>query len=320
MALIIREDEVRQLITMPQAVEWVESGLRELAEGRARNIARRRVKLPNGWLHVLAAGNPAEGAVGLKSYTTFAGAARFLTLLYSSEDGSLLALVESDYLGMMRTGAASGVATRYMARGDADVMALFGTGWQARGQLLGAAAVRELREVRVYGRDPERRQSFAREMSELAAVNVRAADSAEAALDGALIVATATSSRTPVVPSVAVTAGAHVNAAGSNSLLRREIEEQLVLRAARVVVDTRSTAEQESGDLFSAVEKGVLEWAQLPELGEVVAGRAPGRTGPDEITIFESHGLGIEDITVAAHVYRLAREAGLGQEVPLHTS
>lgn len=317
MALLIREDEVRALITMPETVEWVEGALRELADGRARNIARRRVKLPKGWLHVLPAGNPAEGIVGLKAYTTFGGKARFLTLLYSSEDGSLLALVESDYLGMMRTGAASGVATRHMAREDARIMALFGTGWQARGQLLAVAAVRELREVRVYGRDPKQRESFVREMSALISVTVSAADSPEAALDGALIVATATSARRPVFNSAAVQAGVHVNAAGSNSLLRQEIEEDLVLRAARVVVDSRPTAEQESGDLFAVVEKGALDWTQIPELGEVVAGRVPGRTSPEEITLFESHGLGVEDITVAAHVYARARDAGMGQEVAL---
>lgn len=317
MALVLREKDVETLIEMKDAVQWVEEGLRAHGEGRARNIPRHRVKMPKGTLHVLPASDFDQGVVGLKSYTTFKEGARFLVTLFSSENGGLLALMEADYLGMMRTGAASGVATKHMARPDADTMALFGTGWQARGQLLAVAAVRQLRQVRVYGRDPERRRKFAEEMSNLAGVDVVPVESPEAALEGALIVSTVTSSRQPIFPAEAVSVGTHINAAGSNSLLRQEMPEELVRRAAVVAVDSRQQSKAESGDLLVPTERGWIDWDQLPELSEIVAGHRQGRPSQDDITIFESHGLGLEDVTVAARIYQRAKERGVGQEIEL---
>lgn len=317
MALILREKDVESLIDMEDAVRWVEEGLRAHGEGRARNVPRSRVKMAKGTLHVLPAADFDQGVVGLKSYTTFPEGARFLVTLFSSGDGRLLALMEADYLGMMRTGAASGVATKYMSRQDADVLALFGTGWQARSQLLAVAAVRRLKQVRTYGRDPERRRKFAEEMSRLAGVDVVPAESPEAALEGALLVTTVTSSSKPVFSADAVLAGAHINGAGSNSLLRQELPEELVRKAAVVAVDSRQQAKIESGDLLIPAERGWIDWDQLPELSEIAAGSRPGRKSDDDITIFESHGLGLEDVTVAAHVYWRAKDRGVGQEVEL---
>jgi ornithine cyclodeaminase/alanine dehydrogenase-like protein (mu-crystallin family) len=320
MALILREKDVESLLDlteMKDVVRWVEEGLRAHGQGRARNVPRHRVKMPKGTLHVLPAADFDQGVVGLKCYTTFPGAARFLVTLFSAEDGRLLSLMEADYLGMMRTGAASGVATRHMARSEADVLALFGTGWQARSQLLAVAAVRRLRQVRAYGRDPERRRKFAEEMSAVAGVEVVPAESPEAALEGALIVTTVTSSSRPVFPADAVLHGAHVNGAGSNGLLRQELPEELVRKASVVAVDSRQQAKTESGDLLLPAERGWIDWDQLPELSEIVAGHRPGRQHEDDITIFESHGLGLEDVTVAARVYRRAQERGVGQEVEL---
>lgn len=315
--MVLREDDVRALVDMKDAVAWVEAVLRAQGEGRARNVPRHRVKMPKGLLHMMSGADFDQEAVGLKAYSTFRGTARFLVVLFSSEDGKLLSLMEGDYMGMMRTGAASGVATKYLARPEADVLALFGTGWQARGQLLALAAVRQLKRVQVYGRDEERRKRFAEEMSQLAGVEVVPTESPEAALEGALIVTTITNSRQPVFPADLVQPGTHINAAGSNGLLRQELHEDLVRRAATVVVDSRQQAKLESGDLLGPAERGWIDWDQLPELGEVVAGKAPGRRSDADITIFESHGLGIEDVAVAAHIYQRAKERGLGQELEL---
>ena len=317
MALVLREADVKSLMNMQDAVAWVEEALRAHGEGKARNVPRSRVKLPKATLHVLPAADLVQEVVGLKFYTTPKGGERFLVVLFSAEDGRLLCLLEADYMGVMRTGAASGVATKYMARADADVLALFGAGKQARGQLLAVAAVKKLKQVRVYSRDTERRKRFAEEMETQAGVEVVPKESIEEALDGAMIVTTITNSREPLFPASVIQPGTHINAAGSNSLLRRELDEELMRRATVVAVDSQQQSKAESGDLLIPTERGWLDWDLLPELSEIVAGRQPGRHSPSDITIFESHGLGLEDVAVAAHVYHRAKERGLGQEVDL---
>lgn len=315
MALVLREADVKSLVSMSEVLGWVEQTTRAYGLGRARNVPRQRVRFPKGWLHVLPAGEMDQGALGLKVYTSFREGNRFLILLYSAESGQLLAMVEANYLGMLRTGAMSGVATRYLARPDAEVMAIIGTGWQARGQVLGVAAAMALRQVRVFG--IERQEEFAREMASLTGLEVVVDGSAEEAVSRSLIVSTATVSTEPVFKREAVQPGTHINAIGSNALHRRELEEKLVGRANLLVVDSRAQARQESGDLLGPVERGWMEWDLLPELSEVMVGKAPGRQSESDITIFESHGLGLQDVAVAAHVYRRAREAGIGEEVKL---
>jgi ornithine cyclodeaminase/alanine dehydrogenase-like protein (mu-crystallin family) len=316
MPLILREPDVAALADMPSVVDWVEDSFRRLGAGTARNQPRQRVRLPSGTLHVLAAGSPDLGYMGLKSYTSFREGTRFLVLLYSTENGRLLALIEADRVGMLRTGAASAVATRHLARPDAATMALLGTGWQARGQLDAIRHVHQLTEVRVFGRDADRRQRFVDGMEERTGLRLVPCESAEEALAGAQLVTTITSASEPLFPADLVPAGTHVNAAGSNSLVRRELDPRLA-RGAHVVVDSRTQARQEAGDLLVPAERGWLEWDLLPELGAIVAGQARGRTGDDEITIFESQGLGIQDVEVAAHLYERACERGLGEEVAL---
>jgi ornithine cyclodeaminase/alanine dehydrogenase-like protein (mu-crystallin family) len=316
-ALILREADVQRLCEMADVVRWVEEATRAHGQAQARNLSRQRVKLPQGTLHVLPSADLEAGVVGLKVYTSYKEATRFLILLYSAENGRLLALIEGNWLGMLRTGAASGVATKYLARPDADCLAMFGTGWQARGQVQAIACVRSLKEIRAYSRDAARRQRFADDMSRLTGIPVRACESPKAALAGAGIVATATTSSTPVFPGDAIGPGVHINAAGSNSLLRRELDETLVRRADRVVVDSRQQARLECGDLLIPAERGWIDWELLPELREVVAGHTPGRQRPDEITIFESHGLGLLDVAVAARVYLRAVEGGVGEPLRL---
>jgi ornithine cyclodeaminase/alanine dehydrogenase-like protein (mu-crystallin family) len=320
MTLLLRESDVRALLTMPDTVACVEAAMKAQGRAQARNQPRQRIKLPRGTLHMLAGADltgESGGYVGVKAYTSFREGNRFLTMLYSAENGRLLAIVESDYLGMMRTGAASGVATKYLARADADVLAIFGTGWQARGQVLAIAAVRDLRQVRVFSRDAGHRQKFIEELSGELSAELVSCESPAEALDGALIVATATTARDPLFPSDAVVDGTHVNAAGSNSLIRREIDERLVRRAGLVVVDSRSEAREECGDLLIPVERGWLDWELLPEMSAILAGQARGRQSDAEITLFESQGLGLQDVAAAAHVYRRALDAGRGEQLAL---
>jgi ornithine cyclodeaminase/alanine dehydrogenase-like protein (mu-crystallin family) len=218
---------------------------------------------------------------------------------------------------MIRTGAASGVATRYMTAPDASVLAVFGVGIQAKGQILAVAAVRDLTEIRVFNRDAARRERFIADIAPLVTGRVVAAASAAEALDGAQIVCTATSSATPVFDGNAVSPGTHINAVGSNSLLRRELDETVFRRASFVVVDSRAQAPLECGDLLIPVEQGVFLWDALPELGDLVSGKLTWQRGAGDITVFESQGIGLEDVTVAWHVSQIARSRGVGVEVDL---
>lgn len=324
MALVLREDEVRAVLTMPDTITVLEAAFRRQGLDETRNQPRSRIVLPEarGVLHVLSAFAPGEpghperegpGLVGLKAYTGFPGGVRFAVLLYSGEDGRLLALVEADWLGQMRTGAASGVATKYMARLDASVVGLIGTGGQSRTQLVAMCAARPIRRILVYGRDEARRQAFAAEMAARTGVEVTPVASAEEAVQAADIVVTATTAREPVLHGAWLRPGTHVNAMGSNWHNRREVDDKTIDRSAVVAVDALDQARIEAGDLIVPAEAGRFEWNRAVELGQIVAGQAPGRDEPDDITLFKSLGIGLEDVATAGLVYALARERGLGQ-------
>jgi len=316
-ALLLTEQDVSALLPMGLALEAVEEAFRWQGEGKVVNRPRVRLRVPSGLLHVMPAAAPEAKVMGLKAYATVRGGATFALLLFSAESGELLAVMEADRLGQMRTGAASGVATKYLARPDADTVGIYGTGWQARSQLEAVAAVRKLREVRAYGRDPERRQAFAREMAEQLGVPVVPVERPEEAARGASVLITITTSRTPVLQGAWIEPGAHVNAAGSNALQRSELDVEAVRRAALIAVDSLEQARLECGDLVAPIEQGVTGWEAIHELGEVVAGRHPGRPGPEAITLFESQGVAMEDVAVAARLWERARAQGVGQPLPI---
>src|SRR5438128_12541606 len=216
MALLLREEHVTELLDIETAIAAVEEVLRDQAEGQATNRPRYRVAMPASQLHVMAAGDKRLGVTGLKVYTASRKGARFLVLLYDAESGDMLAMIEADRLGQMRTGAASGVATKYMARESADVLGVYGSGWQAESQVMAVCAARQLRQVRVYSRNAEKRAAFARRMASLVRCEVVAVEQPEAAAQGCSIIVTATSAREPVLNGEWVEPGTHINAAGSN--------------------------------------------------------------------------------------------------------
>ncbi|HXZ47458.1 MAG TPA: ornithine cyclodeaminase family protein [Usitatibacter sp.] len=317
MALLLREADVERLITMPMTLELVERAHREYSTGQAIDVPRERTRLPKAALHILQGAVPSAGVFGYKAYTSSREGVRFLVYLFDAESGRLDAVVEANLLGMTRTGAAGGVAAKWLAREDARVVGLFGAGWQAQGQLEALAAVRRLERVKVYSRTAEKLGKFCAAMRERLSLDVVPAASAEEAVRASDIVVTITTSATPVFDGEWLAPGAHVNAAGSNSLLRREIDETTVRRAHTVVVDSRPTALKEAGDLLPALEKGRLHAGALAELGEVIAGIRPGRTAREQITLFESQGMAIQDLAVAAELVRRARAQGIGSEVDL---
>jgi alanine dehydrogenase len=316
MPLFLNENDVRQLLTMPLALEAVESVHRELSLGQASDVPRQRTRLPQTTLHILQGAVPAQDAIGYKAYTSNRSGVRFLVHLYSASSGSLRAVFEADRLGMMRTGAASGVATRWLARADAEVAGVFGSGWQAEGHIEALAAVRPLRRVKVYARNRVRLEAFCSMMSGRLGIDVAPADSPEDTVRGSDIVSTVTTSATPLFDAEWLSPGTHINAAGSNSLIRRELGEDVLKRCRIIVVDSVEAALNEAGDLLPLLEKGRLHARQLIELGDVISGRHSGRLTSDEISLFESQGMAIQDVGLAARLEVLARERGVGVELP----
>ncbi len=315
MSLSLTEADVTRLLAMTDALDAVERVFRLHGQGDAINIARSRVRLPGSTLHVMSGGSAGLNLFGLKTYTTTRQGARFVVLLFQADTGALLAMMEADRLGQMRTGAVSGVATKYMARQEAQTVGLIGTGWQARSQLAAVCGVRRIARINAFSRDATRCVAFCNELSDTLGVPVLPALSAEQAVRDADVVITVTNAREPVLLGQWLKPGAHVNAAGSNALIRCEIDEETVRRANLVVVDSKEQAKIECGDLLGPIECGLIHWDQVRELGEIVAGRLPARQTPEEITLFESQGLAIEDIAVAAVVYERALGQGVGREL-----
>ncbi len=315
MALLLKESDVERLLTMPLALELVERVHREYSAGEAIDVPRERTRLPKTALHILQGAVPSAGVFGYKAYTSSREGIRFLVYVFNAERGNLEAIVEANRLGMMRTGAAGGVAARHLSRPDSRVAGVFGAGWQAEGQIEALAAVRSLERVKVYSRRADRLAAFCARMGERLSLAVEPAASARETVEGSDIVVTITTAATPVFDGEWIQPGQHVNAAGSNSLLRQEIDEATVRKAARVVVDSRPSALKEAGDLLPALEKGRLHAGQLVEIGEVMNGTRPGRTQAGEVTLFESQGMAIQDLVIAAELARRARAAGLGTEV-----
>ncbi len=240
-----------------------------------------------------------EKYFGTKIYSTRPRhGANFLLVLYSAEDARSLALIEANYLGQIRTGAASGYATRLLARPDAAVVGIIGSGFQARSQVDAMRVVRPNCTVRVWSRSPEKRSRFADECSAVACT------SCEEAIWGAGIVVTATNAREPVIESNWIGPGVHINAMGSNQATRRELPADLVRRAEVIAVDSIEQAKIESGDLLMALEAS--EWARVVEL-------PAERPSPQAITLFKSNGIGAEDVAAAAYVYERAIEEGRGK-------
>lgn len=320
MTLHINEAEVRQLLTMPMAIAAIEEVSRKQAEGSVIFHPRRRFELPDhGFFHYMAALDTASGYVGMKQYTYVKGKLCFLVPLYSVATGDLLALIEADYMGQLRTGAASGVATKYLAQRLAKVAAILGTGGQARTQLEAIHNVRMLDSVYVYGRNAERRNRFSEEMSERLSVNVYPVESAAAAVSNAEIICTATTSAHPVLNGENLAVGVHVNAIGANHAHKQELDEAAVTKANVVIVDSLAQSQQEAGDLIIPFSKNPQRWAEVHELSELVAGKVAGRTNDAQITLFKSNGIAAWDLAVAEKVYILAKEKGLGRELPLFT-
>jgi alanine dehydrogenase len=317
MALLLRDEDVRSLLEITDTIDALEQAFIALSHGNANNRPRMRVIQNNGILHVLAASYAGGGVLGLKTFTVFHQGVRSVVLLFSSEDGRLLALIEADWLGRMRTGATTGLATRHLAIPDASHVGLIGAGKQAETQLMGVCAVRPVSQIAVYSRRQPQNEEFCQRMARQLQIAVVPAASAREAVEEADIVITATTSGTPVFSGEWLKPGCHVNAIGSNWARRREIDEETLQRASLIVTDSIEQARLEAGDLIMPANAGSLDWESVWELADVVAGDGPQRNSSYDITVYKAVGAALEDITVASRAYLHARERGVGEEIDL---
>jgi len=315
--LFLTESDVESLIDMPSSIEVVERAFVALADGSAVNVPRARAGAPGFLLHSMSASAEYLGVAGWKNYTTTTEGARFHVALYDLHSGRMLALIQANRLGQLRTGAASGVAPRHLARPDAISMGLLGTGWQAESQLEAVACVRRLETVRVYSRDPERRQLFAEKMGQRLGLDIQAVDSADAAVQDIDIVSTATTAHEPLFDGRLLAAGSHLNIIGSNHLSKSESDVESIAAASTVACDRTDQCRLEAGELVDAVAAGRWNWDQAIELANIVAGTHAGRSDDTDRTVFKSVGLAIEDVAMAAELITRARDRGLGLPIPL---
>ena len=318
MTLFLTEREVVQLLPMNECIDVLEEAFAHAGAGQVEIKPRSRIRMPNGFFHFMVASDSVHKVFGYKAYPSFAGpgGSKFMIMLYDFESGQLLACIEAGRLGQIRTGAASGLATKYMAKENASMVAVFGSGFQARTQLEAVCVARNITRAKVYSRRQERREEFANLMSERLSLEVTAVDSPQDCIADADVVVTITSARDPVFEGAGLAPGAHVNAAGGNHWQRREVDEDTVTRADVIVVDDVDQAKAECGDLLWLEARGSFRWDMAHELQEVVAGRVNGRPSSESITLFESMGVALEDIAAAQLVYNKAKEQGIGQELP----
>ncbi len=315
--LYLTEAEVESLVTMDLALDAGEAAFRKLALDEAENVPRQRCRTDQVVLHVLPAAAKTLGVIGFKAYTATKDGARFHVTLYDARTGEMTAILEADVLGQFRTGAAGGVAARKLARPDAATVGLYGTGKQARTQLLAACKVRPVTKAHVYGRDREKCKAFAATMAAETGVEVVPVEKPEDAARGLDIVITATTSREPVLLGAWVAEGAHLNLVGSNFLAKTETDVDVFRKATLVTVDSKDQAKLEAGDFVAPLDAGVLHWSEVRDFAPVLVGRYPGRESAADVTVFKSLGLGVQDVALAARVVKLARERGVGTTLPI---
>lgn len=311
--LVLSEQDVRQILTMEMAMEAVEEILRRMGLDEAENISRSRCRTDHIMLHAMSGAAKTLGYAGYKVYSTSAkNPARFQVGLFNGKTGELLAMIQADYLGAMRTGAASGVAAQYMARPDSTEVGLYGSGRQARTQALAVCKARKIRRIQVYSPKDENRRRFAQDMADICQCEIEPVPRPEMAAQDKDIVITATSSRDPVLHGNWISEGTHLNIIGSNFLAKTEIDSVVIRECDSIVVDSKDQARLEAGDFQQALEEGSLKWSEIHELGQIIVGRFTGRAHAQDITMFKSLGIALEDVAVAARVYEKAREMGVG--------
>jgi alanine dehydrogenase len=322
MVILLDEEDVNRVIDMKRAIDVIEESFRLLGLGKIEMPTRVHVKYPNtfGILRIMASSIDGIGALGSKMLLGYPpkrkpGLTYFVAMVFDPLDGHLLSIMGANRLTQLRTGAASAVATKYLARQDASIVGLFGSGVQARGQLEGLAEVRKVKEVRVYDIDKEKRDKFCKEQGHKLGIDVKGVEEPEFAVKGCDIIVTATTSRSPLFGGDVLDEGVHINAIGSNNPAKREVDVKTLMRS-KIVVDHKGQALKEAGDLIIPIREGLLDPDVIyAELSDIVLGRKKGREDDKEITLFKSVGIASEDVALAYAIYQEAVKQGLGKEI-----
>ncbi|MEC9237413.1 MAG: ornithine cyclodeaminase family protein [Chloroflexota bacterium] len=315
MALFLKDEDVAQCVTMDAMLEAIESMQRQYGDGQAHNMTRRKIIADSGMLSVMGGGLFHQGLLGVKTYTVVKGAYSFQVSLYDANTGELLLYTQANRLGQLRTGATTGVAVKHLANPEDATVGIIGTGGQAPTQLEALSKVRGIKKIKAYSRTQERREEFARRMADTMGVEVSSVTSNEDAVRDCDIVLCIAATMDPVVEADWLKDGSTLIGAGPTTWRAREVDEAVITRAGKLIVDSTEQAAIEAGDLCSAVDKGIIQWSKVHELRHVVSGAVPGRDSKDQVVYAKIMGTGVADVAAAKLAYDSAKAAGLGTEM-----
>lgn len=315
MTLFLKDEDVAQCVSMDAMLEAIESMQRQYGDGQAHNMTRRKIIAESGMLSVMGGGLFDQGLLGVKTYTVVKGAYSFQVSLYDANTGELLLYTQANRLGQLRTGATTGVAVKHLANpGDATV-GIIGTGGQAATQLAAVSKVRGIKKIKAFSRNHDRREEFARRMTDTMGVEVFAAASNEDAVRDCDVVLCIAATMEPVVEGAWLKDGSTVIGAGPTTWRAREVDEDTLKRAGKLIVDSTEQAAIEAGDLCSAVDKGIIQWSKVHELRHVVSGAVTGRDDQGQVVYAKIMGTGVADVAAAKLAYDSAKAQGLGTEM-----
>ena len=313
--IYLNEDEVNNLITVSEAINILEKAAIARSEGKIWNQPRYRLPIRNGNYNFMAASWPEKNIVGHKSYTAGKNGASFHNMLYGCEGEGLLSIIESNRLGQIRTGAASGLASKFLSRKSSSTLGVIGTGYQSETQIQAICSVREISKIKIFSRNKEKRELFKQKMTKILGDRIIISNSLDEVSDGIDILVTITNSVNPVITSEMILKGLHINAAGNNSWMKSEIDIEAFNRFNIVVTDDIDQSKIECGELIRAVERGYFSWDKVIQLDSVISGSVQGRKSNRDITLFESQGIALEDLAVSEFVYKRAIQNNIGLQI-----
>lgn len=325
MVLVLARDDISAILTIDDTINAVKNAFREL-HSKARLPARTVMEFPeiDGWMAIMPSSLKSLGALGTKVVTVFKNnpqkskpTTMATMLLNDANTGEPLAIMEAGLITAMRTGAASAIATKHLARKDSSTVGIFGAGTQAKFQLLGVSRIRNLRTVKIYAQTRAKSEALAKEMARTLDADVRIVNSSKEAVKGSDVIITATTSPTPVFDGRWLEDGTHVNAIGAHTKSTRELDTYAMAKA-KIVVESREVALAEAGEILIPMSEGKMKKDQIyADLSELVTGKKKGRTSNEEITVYKGCGIAIEDLATAKLAYDVALKKGLGKNIPL---
>ena len=320
MTLILNESDIISLFPMETAMEASDLAFKLQAGAQSVNHPRIRIANQNQSFNYMTASSPELGFYCMKTYSTYKTTSpTFYVYLFDYSNGELLSIMNASALGQIRTGAASGIATKYLSRQNSHRLSIIGTGYQAKTQAEAITLIRPITLIKVYSRSLGNRQVFAEWLQQNLNIECIPVNSPEECIEHSDIITTITTSKNPVLKGSQITSGTHINAAGGNHYMRRELDDDAVLNSNVIATDDINQARAECGDLINVIDRGLLRWHNIHQMSEITSGIKTGRTNENQITLYESQGLAIQDLTAAAHIYSKAIQNKIGTTVDIET-